>query len=98
MSPREAIESYHKLLTDGLVGESFQQLEEQRRRRGLFFGGRPLCSVLRPRFLTRELYHFLQSRMRLLLQAFDQAYAAALADKEFRSQFGLLDWEEEIVQ
>src|SRR5438067_2477103 len=98
MSPREAIESYHKLLTDELAGESFQQLEEQQRRRGLFFGGRPLCSVLRPRFLTREQYHFLQSRMHLLLQAFDKAYAAALADKDFRSQFGLLDWEEELVQ
>ena len=98
MSLREAIESYHKLLTDELAGESFQQLEEQQRRRGLFFGGRPLCSVLRPRFLTREQYHFLQSRMHLLLQAFDKVYVAALADKDFRSQFGLLDWEEELVQ
>jgi len=98
MSLREAIESYHELLTDELASESFQQLEEQQRRRGLFFGGRPLCSVLRPRFLTREQYHFLQSRMHLLLQAFDKAYLAALADKDFRSQFGLLDWEEELVQ
>src|SRR5437660_8528717 len=98
MSLREAIESYHELLSDELASESFQQLDEQQRRRGLFFGGRPLCSVLRPRFLTREQYHFLQSRMHLLLQAFDKAYLAALADKDFRSQFGLLDWEEELVQ
>jgi len=38
MSLREAIESYHELLSDELASESFQQLEEQQRRRGLFFG------------------------------------------------------------
>src|SRR5437660_6627260 len=98
MSLREAIESYHELLTDELASESFQQLEEQQRRRGLFFGGRPLCSVLRPRFLTREQYHFLQSRVHILLRAFDKAYYTAIEDAAFRSQFGLLDWEEELVQ
>ena len=31
MSLREAIESYHELLSDELASESFQQLEEQQR-------------------------------------------------------------------
>src|SRR5438094_5769416 len=98
MSLREAIESYHHLLTDELAGESQAQLNAQQQQRGLFFGGRPLCTVLRPRFMTPEQYRFLQARVHLLLHAFDKIYHAAIADADFRSQFGLLDWEEALVQ
>ena len=98
MSLREAIETYHELLTDELAGESQAQLDDQQFRRGLFFGQRPLSTVLRPRFITPEQYHFLQSRVRILLHAFDKAYHAAIADAGFRAQFGLLDWEEALVQ
>jgi hypothetical protein len=98
MSLREAIEHYHDLLTDDLAAASQAQLEDQQRRRGLFFGGRPLCTVLRPRFLTPEQYHFLQARLRVLLRAFKKAYYVALEDADFRKQFGLLDWEEALVR
>src|SRR6266487_932374 len=54
MSLREAIQRYHDLLTDELGSASYAQLEDQQRRRGLFFGGRPLSIVLRPRFMTPE--------------------------------------------
>ena len=98
MSLREAIQRYHDLLTDELGSASYAQLEDQQRRRGLFFGGRPLSIVLRPRFMTPEQYRFLQSRVHILLRAFDKAYYTAIEDAAFRSQFGLLDWEEELVQ
>jgi uncharacterized circularly permuted ATP-grasp superfamily protein len=98
MSLREAIEGYHDLLTDELAQASQAQLENQQRRRRLFFGQRPLCTVLRPRFITLEQYRFLQSRLRVLLDAFDKIYHVALEDATFRSQFGLLDWEEQLVQ
>src|SRR6266704_3987081 len=98
MSLREAIESYHDLLTDELAGESQARLDAQQEQRGLFFGDRPLCTVLRPRFMTPEQYRFLQTRVHLLLHAFDKIYHAAIADAGFRSQFGLLDWEEALVQ
>jgi glutathionylspermidine synthase len=98
MSLREAIEHYHDLLTDDLAAASQAQLEDQQRRRGLFFGGRPLCTVLRPRFLTPEQYRFLQARLRVLLRAFKKAYYVALEDADFRKQFGLLDWEEALVR
>ena len=98
MSMREAIQSYHDLLTDELARESQAQLDDQLQRRGLFFGQRSLCTVLRPRFLTPEQYRFLQSRMRLLLSAFNKIYHAAIEDTALRAQFGLLDWEEELVQ
>ena len=98
MSLREAIESYHDLLTDELASESQAKLDDQQQMRGITFGGRPLCSVLRPRFMTPEQYHFLQTRVRLLLHAFDKIYYRALEDEAFRKHFGLLDWEEELVR
>ena len=74
MSLREAIESYHDLLTDELASESQGKLDDQQQRRGITFGGRPLCSVLRPRFMTPEQYHFLESRVRLLLHEIGRAH------------------------
>ena len=97
-STSDAIQTYHELLTDDLAAESQAQLDDQLRRRGLFFGERPLCTVLRPRFLTPEDYRYLQARSQVVLRAFDKAYQAALADAAFRAQFGLFDWEEELIQ
>ena len=98
MALQAAIDDYHALLTDDLAGETARQLEDQLRRRGLFFGERPLCSVLRPRFLTPVQYDFLRGRSSLLLRAFDKAYQAALADPAVLAQFGLMDWEEALVR
>jgi glutathionylspermidine synthase len=98
MPLQQAIESYHSLLTEELAAESNAQLEDQLRRRGLFFGERPLSTVLRPRFLTAEQYAFLKRRICLLLPAFDKAYRRALADDAFRRQFRLLEWEEELIR
>jgi hypothetical protein len=93
-----AIEHYHALLADDDVAQETQaQLEDQMRRRGLFFGERPLCTVLRPRFLTPDQYRFLQRRVAILLRAFAKIHAAAMADPEFRRQFRLLDWEERLM-
>jgi hypothetical protein len=98
MPLQQAIEEYHGLLTQELAQESQAQLDDQLRRRGLFFGERPLCSVLRPRFLTPEQYRFLQTRTTPLLRAFEKTYRAAMADPAFRAQFRLLDWEESLIQ
>jgi len=95
---QEAIDEYHRLLTDAVAGESQAQLDDQLRRRGLFFGDRAICTVLRPRFLTPAQYRFIQASMRVLLGAFDHAYRRAIADADFRGQFGLQDWEETLVQ
>src|SRR5581483_2778075 len=97
MSLREAIQRYHDLLSDDLAAASQAQLEAQQVQRGLTFSGRPLCTVLRPRFMTPEQYRFLQSRMSMLLRAFDKAYRAAMQDDAIRKQFGLLPWEEELI-
>jgi uncharacterized circularly permuted ATP-grasp superfamily protein len=88
-----AIDAWHEGLTPELAGESEAWLSEALRRRGLSFGERPLCTVLRPRFLTPGQYALLRERIAILLGAFDRALQAALADSRLLDQFGLLDWE-----
>src|SRR3954468_1803858 len=90
---REAIDEYHDLLDDELAGESQHRLDDQLRRRGLFFGDRALCTVLRPRLLSAVQYRFLQRRAALVLKAFDTAYRAAVADERLLAQFKLAEWE-----
>lgn len=94
----DVIHRYHDLLTPQLAADSQAQLTAVQHQRGLAFGDRPLCTVLRPRFLTREQYRFLCECVRRLLRAFDKAYRAALADAVFRKQFLLLPEEEELIQ
>ena len=88
-----AIDAWHAGLTPELAGESEAWLTEGLRRRGLLFGERPLCTVLRPRFLTPEQYTLLQERIAVLLGAFDRMLQAALSNPKLLAQFGLLDWE-----
>jgi hypothetical protein len=94
---QEAIHRYHDLLDDTLAAETQAQLDDQQRMRGLYFGDKPLTTVLRPRFLTPEMYRFLQARVATVMRAFGKAYRAAMADAEFRRQFGLEGWEEELI-
>jgi hypothetical protein len=95
---REAIDFYHGLLDDEVARQSHGQLNQQLHQRELFFGDRPLCTVLRPRFLSPEQYRQLQTAIRAVMPAFHKAYQAALADAGFRAQFRLADWEEKLIQ
>ena len=95
---RDAVARYHDLLGDGaLAADSQARLDDEHRRRGMFFGERALCTVLRPRFFTPDQYRSLRRRIETLLGAFDRAYRAAMDDTAFRAQFRLLDWEEELL-
>ena len=93
-----AIAAYHALLSKGsLAVDSAEVLEQQLRRMGLYFGDRPLCSVLRPRFLSLEAYREIARASALVGRAFERIRLAAMADAGLRAQFGLLDWEEHLV-
>jgi hypothetical protein len=98
MSLAGAVAEYHDLLTESLAVESQGQLDDQLRRRGLFFGERAICTVLRPRFLTADQLRYIQRGMNALLRAFDRALEAAVVDAGFRRQFALTEWEEQLVQ
>lgn len=97
MSPGDAVAVYHDLLTDDLAAASQAALDDALRRRGLFFGERALCTVLRPRFLTVEQYRAMRTGLRPLLRALARAHEAAMADPAFRRQFGLREWEEALL-
>ncbi|MGQ0701573.1 MAG: hypothetical protein ACT4PM_00395 [Gemmatimonadales bacterium] len=93
----DAADAWNEGLTAELAEESDAWLSAQLRRRGLFFGDRPLCTVLRPRFLTPAEYQLIQERSAILLGAFSQALEAALADPARLAQFHLLEWERTLV-
>ena len=88
-----AISVWHSGLTAEVAEASSAWLDRELRERGLFFGDRPLCNVLRPRFLTVSQYQSLKEHIVTLLRAFDRALQAALADPKVLQQFRLLDWE-----
>ena len=88
-----AIEAWHEGLTPELAAESADWLTEQLRRRGLFFGDRPLCTVLRPRFLLSGQYDLARGRLSILLGALGKALDAALEQPAVLQQFRLTEWE-----
>ena len=93
-----AIAAYHAGLTDESAAESAAWLDARLAERGLTFGERPLCTVLRPRFLTPAQYASLRSELGVLLGAFRKANDAALADPALLAQFGLEAWEETMLR
>ncbi len=97
MTTQDAIARYHDLLSGGLADDSQAWLEETTSRRGLTFGGRPVCTVIRPRWMTPREYELCRSRAAIVLRAFSTAHRAALADESVRSQLRLTDWEEQLV-
>ena len=95
----DPISHYHDLLSRGdLAAESQGLLDELQRARGLSFGPRPLCTVLRPRFLTVEQYRYIRKCVGSLTPALRAIYQRGLADAEFRRQFRLHDWEEQLLE
>lgn len=91
-------EAYHAALTPTIAAESWDWLGGQLAARGLVFGSRPLCTVLRPRFLTTGEYRLLRERVPLLLSALARAHAAALAEPQVLEQFRPEPWEVELVR
>lgn len=93
----DPIAAWHELLTDEVAEETHAHIESELSRRGLVFGGRALCTVLRPRLTSPAEVAMLQQRIRPLMSAFEKAHARAVSGADFRAQFGLLDWEEELL-
>lgn len=92
-----AIGRYHAMLTPEIGSASHDFLEVELRRAGLFFGDRPLCSVLRPRLLSVAEHRMVAWHSAHVLAAFEKARIAAMADAVLREQFGLLAWEERLI-
>jgi uncharacterized circularly permuted ATP-grasp superfamily protein len=97
--PAAAVAAYHDLLAadPGLAAESAAALAHGQDARGLLYGRRPICSVIRPRFFTPDQFRLLHDRASGLLPALRAAHARAVADPAFRRQFRLRDWEEDLL-
>jgi hypothetical protein len=95
----DAIAAWHTLLDadTGLAQESDSAMARQLSERGLVFGGRPLCTVLRPRLVTQAQYDYVLTLTRRLMPSFARVFEAALTDARLRAQFRLADWEESFV-
>ena len=93
-----AIARYHDVLQNPAIAQaSAEVLDRQLRHDGLFFGERPLCGVLRPRFLALAQYQQLATACALVGSAFEKVRVAAMADSALRAQFGLTAWEEQLI-
>jgi hypothetical protein len=92
-----AIATYHDGLTEDIAGASQAMLARRLREEGLYFGDRPLCSVLRPRFLTLAQYRHVVRASQRVVSAMERLRVAAMEDAALRAEFRLLDWEERLV-
>ena len=72
----DPVDAYHDLLAadPALAAESQAALDRGQDARGLAYGDRPVCTVLRPRFLTARQYRFLHDRVNVLLPALRAAH------------------------
>jgi len=93
---QEAIDTYHALLTPEMAVDAQAALSADLRRRKCYFGDRPLCTVLRPRFYTPVQWHYLKHETETLLGAFSKAHHACIADAKLRAALDLAAWEEEL--
>jgi uncharacterized circularly permuted ATP-grasp superfamily protein len=95
----DAIRFYHDLLhADGLAEEADAALRQRLRERGLYFGDRPLCVVLRPHFYGESHWRFMKSALDVLLTAFQRAHDVCLADPAARARLRLEDYEEQLLR
>ncbi len=93
----DAIQFFHDSLNPQCAADAQAHLEQQTRSRNMLFGSKPVCSVLRPRFLSTSQFQVLCSAVKRLSAAFAKTYRAALTDAEYRKQFRLTPAEEELI-
>lgn len=94
---RDAIARYHEGLSDDVAAASQEMLARRLRDEGLYFGDRPLCSVLRPRFLSYAQYRHITRTSELVVRGMERVRVAAMQDASLRAQFRLLAWEEALI-
>ena len=94
---KEAVDYFHSLLNEKVAGETYAAMETLLKERRLFFGGRPLCVVLRPHFYTPDQFAYLKKETEIILGAFSKAHNAAMEQPQLRADFFLEPWEEEML-
>jgi uncharacterized circularly permuted ATP-grasp superfamily protein len=92
-----AIAHYHALLDADTARATQAQLTAEQRARNLFFGQRPLVSVLRPRFITAAQYTYIQSACGLVAAAAHRLAHRMLHEPALRADLELTPAEERLI-
>ena len=92
----EAVDRYHSLLDDQLAADTSADLYTRLKPQGLYFGERPISTVIRPHFYLSDEWEYLKRETETLLSAFSRLHAACLTDSALRSQLDLEPYEENL--
>lgn len=95
---KAAIDYYHELLADRHLDSTRARLADAAERQGLAFGTRPICTVLRPYFITEKDYEFVRGVSALVMRGLARLGHRLLADEALRRELELTPEEEEIVK
>lgn len=95
---REAINHYHSLLNDDTARENQALLDEGQRREGLFFGARPLATVLRPRLMTPAQYEHLRQVSEVIARTSRDVRSYALTDPRTRELLAFTPGEDALLE
>jgi hypothetical protein len=96
--PEAAIEYYNDLLVRKHLESTQEILDRAARLQHLAFGGRPVCTVLRPFFLDETTYEFVQHASMHVMRAIAILGERLIADAELRAELDLSQEEEAIIQ
>ncbi len=96
----EAIDRYHDVLTAYVDkgGEDHLALLDRMVERGAVFGGRPICSFLRPQFLVRGQHELMVETVRHFRSAVVKAKDAILSDRSLLELMELTDGERRLLE
>ncbi|MBV9282091.1 MAG: hypothetical protein JOZ41_18585 [Chloroflexi bacterium] len=94
-----AIALYHRLLDESpdLARQSQQMLDEGMQAEGLFFGSRPVCTLLRPHLISAEQFAQVAEASRLVSAAMRRLGEAMLRDPALMEKLGLGESERRLV-
>src|SRR5262245_30241182 len=93
----QAIAHYHALLDAETARATQDQLTQEQHERNLFFGLRPLVSVLRPRLISAAQYELLQRACGLVATAARRLAAAMPDEPDLRAGLALTPGEEALI-
>lgn len=93
----QAITQYHRMLDPSTAQITSKHLNKRQQQYNLYFGNRPLATVLRPRFISSEQKDLLESACRLIATAVRRIAVAALEDQTLRIELGLTPSEEALI-
>jgi hypothetical protein len=93
----EALDHYHSLLSGRFLDEMRETLEGAAFDHRLNFGGRPVCSSLRPLLVEGQIYDEALKSAELVLRAIERIAPALAADEVLREYLRLTPFEEELL-